>query len=306
MAQTVIGFFDDASEAQKAVERLQSSGISRDRIDVSRGSSTSTSTNRTDVDYRNTSDTDRVTRDGDTVDRDGRNTNAITDFFNSLFGGKDDDDSAERYSRVASSSNTIVTVHAQTSEEAENAADILDDAGAIDVDERAAQYGYGSSRGTETTSDRIGVSNDRDTTIERMEENLNVSKRTEESGGVRVRSRIVEKPVEEHIRLREEHVNVERTPVDRPVSGDELNRFQDQDIEMRERTEVPVVNKEARVVEEIKISKDVDERDETIRENVRHTEIDIDETDRNNINRNNTTGRDTRLDSDDDSSRGIL
>jgi len=40
-----------------------------------------------------------------------------------------------------------------------------------------------------------------------------------------------------------------------------------------------VVNKEARVVEEVKVSKDVTERDETIRDTVRNTEIDVDKTD---------------------------
>lgn len=313
MAQTVIGFFDEASEAQKAVEKLQSRGISRDRIDVSRGSGSSTA----GAGYSNTSgSSDRVTDDDRTVDREGRNTNAITDFFNSLFGGKDDD--AERYSRVASSSNTIVTVHAQTEDEAEAAADIMDDCGAIDVDERSAQYGYDSSRGSsDRMGDRTGVSSDRDTTIERMEENLEIGKRTVETGGVRVRSRIVENPVEEHIRLREEHVNVERTPVDRAATSADMDRAQDREIEMRESAEVPVVNKEARVVEEIRISKDVDERDETIRENVRHTEVDVDnDIDRNNINKDRTdrdtdlnrTDRDTHLNRDrnSDNSRDLL
>mgnify|MGYP003576347029 CR=1 FL=1 len=290
MSQTVIGFFDDASDVQRAVERLERKGISRDRIDISRGSSSSTDTT---TDTRTVSD-DRVTSEGRTVDKEGRNTNAITDFFNSLFGGKDDD--ADRYSRVAQRSNSIVTVHAQSKEEAEAAAEILDDCGAVDVDERAAQYGYGNTRSGDSMGDRSHVAADRDrsNTIERIEENLEVGKRDVENGGVRVRSRIVERPVEEKVRLREEHVHIERNPVDRPVSGLDEGRLQDRDIEMRERSEVPVVNKEARVVEEIRLSKDVDEREETIRENVRHTEVDID----NDIDRG-TTNRNS-LDTDDD------
>lgn len=290
MSQTVIGFFDDASDVQRAVERLERKGISRDRIDISRGSSSSTSTSS---DTRTVSD-DRTTTDGRTVDKEGRNTNAITDFFNSLFGGKEDD--ADRYSRVAERSNSIVTVHAQSREEAEAVAEILDDCGAVDVDERAAQYGYGNTRSGDSIGDRSHVAADRDrsNTIERIEENLEVGKRDVEGGGVRVRSRIVERPVEEKVRLREEHVHIERNPVDRPVTDLDESRLQDRDIEMRERSEVPVVNKEARVVEEIRLSKDVDEREETIRENVRHTEVDID----NDIDRG-TTNRD-RLSTDDD------
>ena len=69
--------------------------------------------------------------------------------------------------------------------------------------------------------------------------------------------------------------------------------------EMRERSEVPVVNKEARVVEEIRLSKDVDEREETIRENVRHTEVDIDnDIDRGNTNRNSLNTDDDYSDDD--------
>jgi stress response protein YsnF len=111
-----------------------------------------------------------------------------------------------------------------------------------------------------------------------------------ETGGVRVRSRIVERPVEEHIRLREEHVDIERTAVNRPVSGDELSNFQEGEIELTERAEVPVVNKEARVVEEVRVSKNVEQHDETIRDTVRETEVDIDK-----LNRGETR-RDTDVD----------
>ena len=43
-----------------------------------------------------------------------------------------------------------------------------------------------------------------------VEEELQVGKRAVKRGGVRVYSHVVEKPVEENIELREEHVNVER------------------------------------------------------------------------------------------------
>jgi stress response protein YsnF len=52
------------------------------------------------------------------------------------------------------------------------------------------------------------------------------------------------------------------------------------------------------VVEEIRISKDVDERDETIRDTVRNTEIDIDQDNDRNL-RSGRTGNDTNLRSTD-------
>ena len=291
MAQTVIGFFDDASQAQTAVQQLKSKGISRDRIDVSSGRAGTTGTGYNVVP---TSNNDRTISEGRTVDTEGRNTNAITDFFNSLFGGKKED--ADRYSRVAERSNTLVTVHAVTEQEAEMAADVLDDCGAIDVDERAAQYGF--STVSVGASDRSQVADEQNSTIERVEENLQVGKREIEKGGVRVHSRIIERPIEENIRLREEHVQLERNSVDRQVSSSELLNFKEQGIKLTERAEVPVVSKEERVVEEIKVSKDVEEREETIRDNVRHTEIDIDD------NTTNSTGRSsTELRDDADSTR---
>jgi uncharacterized protein (TIGR02271 family) len=257
MAQTVIGFFDDQQDAQRAVERLQSAGIGRDRVDVSSGN-----TGTGGVGYNRSGDTSSDS------DREG----GVSGFFKGLFG--DDDENADRYSRVASSSNSIVTVHAQTSDEAEQAADILDDCGAIDVDERAASVGY-TSRSTGEVGERTNLTAEGDTTIQRIEENLEVGKRQVERGGVRVRSRIVERPVEETVRLRQERVHVERQPVDRPVTAADENLFREGEIELTERSEVPVVNKQARVVEEVKISKEVNEREETIRDTVRNTEIDI-------------------------------
>lgn len=262
MAQTVIGLFENESAAQKAVEQLESAGISRGNVDVSKTNAYTTG-----------------------VSSEKEEGNAVSRFFKSLFGDNDD---ADRYSKLSTSSDySIVTVHAQSSDEAERAADLLDDCGAVNVDERAAQYGSagnerdmtGDRQSLNTGRDRILDRNDEDTTISRVQEELHVGKREVEGGGVRVRSRIVERPVEETLRLREEHVRVERHDVNRPITDSDRAAFQDRDIELTERAEVPVVNKEARVVEEIKISKDVDERTETVRDTVRNTEVDIDNLD---------------------------
>jgi len=109
-------------------------------------------------------------------------------------------------------------------------------------------------------------------TIEVIKENLEVGKRQVQTGGIRVKSRIIETPVEETINLREESVNIDRVPVDRMATG---AAFVEREIEMREHAEVPVVQKDARVIEEIVISKDVEEREETIRDTVKETEVNI-------------------------------
>ncbi len=119
-----------------------------------------------------------------------------------------------------------------------------------------------------------------DTTIPVVKEELNIGKREVETGGVRLRSRVVENEVSKDINLRNETVRVERNAVDRNATEDD---FTEAEIEEHEYSEVPVVNKEARVVEEISLSKDVNEREETIRDTVRNTEVDVERDDKDRI-----------------------
>lgn len=122
---------------------------------------------------------------------------------------------------------------------------------------------------------RFSSDRDLDRSIPIIEEEVNVGKREVRRGGVRVRSRIIERPVEETLRLREERVRVERTPADREATDAELEGFQDETIEVHEYGEEPLVSKSSRVVEEVKVGKDVHEREETIREKARKTEVDV-------------------------------
>ena len=112
-----------------------------------------------------------------------------------------------------------------------------------------------------------------------IEEKLVVGKREREAGMVRVESHVTEQPVEEKVQLHEEHATIERRPVNREAAPGALDRAQDQSIEIREMAEEPVVQKTARVVEEVVVSKDTSERTETIRDTVRHSEVEVDESD---------------------------
>ncbi|MCC2955639.1 YsnF/AvaK domain-containing protein [Massilia sp. IC2-477] len=108
-----------------------------------------------------------------------------------------------------------------------------------------------------------------------VEEQLKVGKREVQRGGVRIYSRIVETPVNESIGLREEHVDVQRRVVDQPISPADATAFKEQTIEMRETAEEAVVEKSARIVEEVTLGKQVNERQEQITDTVRHTEVDV-------------------------------
>ena len=144
--------------------------------------------------------------------------------------------------------------------------------------------GYASSAGTAGTSaaglGAAGSATTRDVAeggvVERAEEQLRVGKREVGGGRVRVRSYVVERPVEEQVNLRQERVDIERRPVDRPVEpGDAV--FQEKEIEASERGEEAVVSKQARVVEEVGIRKDVETRTETVRDTVRKQEVEVED-----------------------------
>jgi uncharacterized protein (TIGR02271 family) len=277
MTHTVVGLFDNRSEAQAAMRELVQNGFIQEDIDLSSRSLGDTTTGTT------TGTTD--TGIGD----------SISNFFSSLFG---DDDTASSYTNAAYDADAILTIQVDSAERAEEAAEILDRHGAIDVDERNAQYNSQSGSGNYagTTTDTSYMSNttgtmDTDTlntarnrtdlegerSIPVIEEELQVSKREVQRGGARLRSRVIEKPVEAHVRLREEHVVVNRHPVNRAVTDADLNNFKEGDIELTERAEVPVVNKQARVVEEVEIGKTVEERDETVRDTVRRSDVEVEE-----------------------------
>lgn len=107
-----------------------------------------------------------------------------------------------------------------------------------------------------------------------VEEDLVVGRREVDRGGVRVFRRTVAEPVTESVNLHEEHVVLERRPVDRAVTEADT-KGSGKTIELIETAEIPVVNKTARVVEEVRVGKVESERTETVRDTVRHTEVDV-------------------------------
>ncbi len=166
---------------------------------------------------------------------------------------------------------------------ADEAIRILDESDSVDLDEREQSW---RSEGWSPYQESGGATGfgetDRTVAEERIpivEEELRVGKREVERGGARVRSYVTETPVSEQVNLREEHVSVERRPVDRPVSESDLQSgmLEDRQIDMTETAEEAVVGKEARVREELVVRKTAEERTENVDDTVRHTEVEVDE-----------------------------
>lgn len=232
MTQTVIGVFDTAQQAQDAKQALETATFT-------------------------TVDTQSFGERGQYDDRYASATDSVYAFFGNLF--DTDEDTAKSYAEVARR-GTVVTVYTDNMADAKKAAAILDQYGAIDFNERCEVYkGY---EGKALTDDVIKV----------IDENIAIGKREVQTGSATVRSRIIEKPVVEELRLREEHIVIKRTPVDRAATAAD---FETGTITLTETAEEAVVAKEARVVEEIAVGKEVNTRVETIKETVRETEVDV-------------------------------
>ncbi|MDQ3255198.1 MAG: YsnF/AvaK domain-containing protein [Acidobacteriota bacterium] len=153
---------------------------------------------------------------------------------------------------------------------------IIERYNAVDVSDRLSQA---QASGTTKANLQTGTATQNNVAIPIMEEQLQVGKRQVERGGVRIYSHVTERPVEAEVRLREEHVHVERRPVDRSVSDADMAAFKEGVIEVTETSEEAVVSKQARVVEEVVVGKDVRERSETVRDTVRRTDVDVEEVD---------------------------
>lgn len=141
----------------------------------------------------------------------------------------------------------------------------------VDVEERATGW---RKEGWKTPAYNDGMA---DNTMEVVEEQLVVGKREMERGGVRVRSYVTETPVHEQIALRKERVNVDRRPVNRVVDGVGADAFQESTVELTETSEEAVVGKQARVVEEVVVSKDVDVVTKDVEGTVRRKDVEVEQ-----------------------------
>ena len=261
----VAAFFDNEADAEAAVARITAEGIPRDQIRIVAGNA----------------DTGIEADPLPSEPREKGFFGALADLFMP-------ENDRYAYAEGLSRGGYLVSLNT-TPENCDRILDILDDEGTVDMDAREESWRAEGWTGYQAAEAAIPVgmtgsgaaerepvldASDEDT-IEVIEENLRVGKREVDQGRVRVRSYVVETPVEEDVVLRGETVHLERKPVDRAVSAGEA--FVDRTIEATETAEEAVVSKEARVTEEISLAKAVDSRTETVRDTVRHTEVEVED-----------------------------
>lgn len=257
MSKTITAMFDTRADADAARGRLLAAGIGADDASVVDQSTAGYSSDR------------RPT----TADDKG--------IWASIKGAFLPDEDRHAYEEGIHRGGAVLTAHV-ADEHADDAIHVLDNANSVDLDGRRQDWeksGWKNPVAALPVGDRFGgmdagINKDGSEAIPIVEESLVVGKRAVETGGVRVRSYVVETPVSEQIGLRDEHVTVERRRVDLPLreAGDV---FKERTIAMTETGEEAVVGKTARVVEEVVLRKQVGERTETVTDTVRRTEVEV-------------------------------
>ena len=182
------------------------------------------------------------------------------------------DEAVEIMNRYANSGTTDDTIYdASTTEYAASAAPSdLDTAAPVGTttDVTGVDTAYsGAAATTDAEEARLAVA----------EEQLRIGKREVSRGGMRVRRVVTERPVEEQVVLRDETIRVDRRRVDQPLTGADSDLFTEKTFEFTETDEEAVVAKEARVIEEVVVGKEVEERTETVRDTVRRSDVEIEE-----------------------------
>jgi uncharacterized protein (TIGR02271 family) len=133
---------------------------------------------------------------------------------------------------------------------------------------------------TFTGSDRFAadrMDSDEEIRIPVMEEELTATVRGQEAGAVRIAKDVVEEERTLDVPVTEERVRVERRVVDRPVSAADADAFEETVIDVPLRSETVDVQKQARVAEEVVVSKEAVQRTERVADTVRKEEVFVDE-----------------------------
>lgn len=189
-------------------------------------------------------------------------------FFEWLFGSDVPEDDRSYYDTHLREGRAALSVRVADDSRRDRILDIMEEFGPIDINEGAT--------GTFSTTAQTDRVEEGEQVIPVVKEQLAVGKRETERR-YRVRTYVIERPVEEQVTLRDERVTIERRPVTgRTAAVGATTLPQERDMEVIERHQEAVVGKRAEAVEEVVVRKEVTERPETVRGTVRETKVDID------------------------------
>jgi uncharacterized protein (TIGR02271 family) len=191
-----------------------------------------------------------------------------------LFGRDLDPNDAAVFGRSIKEGSAIVAVRA-TETEAPKVMSLLDSHQPLNIRDRAEAYGLAAAASLARNVTTPAKLNSEEV-VRLAEEQLNVGKQMVESGHTRIRRYLVEKPVEANVTLHEEHAEVIRRAITDPAYVKDID-WSDKTIDVTETDEEAVVNKTARVTEEVVIRRQGSDHTQTVHATVRRQQIDVEQ-----------------------------
>jgi uncharacterized protein (TIGR02271 family) len=262
--ETIVAVFDTAAHAEAAVKALKAGGFANADISIL--------------------DEERLAS--------GRKALAASakeaGLWSRMFGGDMYQHEAAVYNQAVEHGGVVVSARVLDTEVA-HAVAILDLHHPVDVHDRAITSGVSKPAHVEAVEKKLDsvplaaaqqvaippkVAEKNDQILRLAEEQLQVGKQMIESGRTRVRRFVTERPVSADVTLHEEHAEVLRRAITDPKSVGTVD-WADQEIEAIETAEHALVNKTARVVEEVSLKKIGMDHVETVHDKIRRQQVEI-------------------------------
>ena len=178
-------------------------------------------------------------------------------------------------SAVSSASDGQVTLNVAKDAALNSGWDTVPDTDTVIIDTDISTAGRASSGGQREVG-AYEVAAEDELRIPVVEEELTATVRPAEAGAVRIEKRVVEEDRVLEVPVTDEQIRVERRIVDRPVGAD-TQAFEEIVIDVPVTTEEVELQKQARVAEEIVVSKEATQRTERVTDTVRREEVYVDE-----------------------------
>ena len=263
--ETIVAVFDTAEHARAAVSALKAGGFHDEDLSIV--------------------DRSRFEGGGSGAASEGTREPGL---WGRLFGGDVYKHEADVYGQTVQEGGTVVSLRVPNNEVA-HATGILDLHHPIDVHDRAVTSGIAPAARVDSAAkwsaaapmaaqQSVAVTpklaEAHDDMLRLAEEQLQVGKEMIETGRTRVRRFTTEREVAQDVTLHEEHAEVFRRAVSEPAAFADVD-WADSEIEVTESAEHALVNKTARVVEEIALRKVGTDHVETLHEKLRRQQAEV-------------------------------
>ena len=262
--ETIVAVYDTNAHAEAAVKALKAGGIADADISVF--------------------DDDRLAGDKKAIAEGVKDVG----LWQRLFGDDVHEHEATVYHQTLERGGVVVSARVLDNEVA-HATAILDIHRPVDVHDRAVTSGIAPAAHVEAVEKKLDavplaaaqkvavpakLAKANDEVLRLAEEQLQVGKRMVETGRTRVRRFVTEHEASADVTLHNEHAEVLRRAVTDPKYVGEID-WADGEIEVVETAEHALVNKTARIVEEVSLKKIGADHVETVKDKIRRQQVEI-------------------------------